>query len=85
MAALRDYTATLLSVMRALYAQGNMKVKKNIIKGVKVGGGALIGTTIYQIASNSEPTFDFYRPIFVGIFVFIFMSIFYALTSSSKG
>jgi hypothetical protein len=41
--------------------------------------GIGVGTTIYQYFVNSTDVFDFYKPIFIALFTFVFLSIYSAV------
>lgn len=43
---------------------------------IQVSLGVAVGTFIYDLLFSSNPTIDFYKPIFMFVFAFIGLSIF---------
>ncbi|MFT6779829.1 MAG: hypothetical protein ACJAV1_003773 [Paraglaciecola sp.] len=54
-------------------------MKKYLTKNFSLAMGIGVGTTIYQYFVNSTDVFDFYKPIFIALFTFVFLSIYSAV------
>ena len=59
-------------------------MKKYLTTNFSLAMGIGAGTALYQYIVNSTEAFDFYRPVFIALFTFAFLSIYSAIKSKKQ-
>jgi len=59
-------------------------MSRHFSKSAKGALGRPVGTSIYQLLSHSESPFDFYRPVFISLVMFVSLYVYHYIFSPNN-